>query len=422
MKNYVKAVVTFVFLMAAVAIAPTVSKAAVSAPSNLKQSDAIRNAVEFSWDAVVDADAYFYEWSADGTSWSKTQYTFEPKIVIENLSAGKSYYVRVSSVKLDQTGGENDEISDWTEPFEVVTSPDAAELKVTPTSILSNSISLSWQNVSGATSYVIKDGADKVLETTTSTSVTIGNLVPNTLYTIDVFPARTSASGYQAATSYSHHTIRTASNQTVPVPQPVVVTEPGAASTANFNLYSMPSSTSNDATVSFIAKDPSGKAMGYEIEVFKVKGNKKVKTVSSTSTISSRVKLSKNVPYKYRMRYFVQTGGQKKYGSYSGFRYFCMQKISGKKYYNTRSTACKIKMKWSKVAGASGYTVYVSKSATKGFKKVKTLGKNAKSVTFNKIGKSKMNKNTTYYVKVVANVKDGKKTVGNDAQRIHRTY
>ena len=79
-------------------------------------------------------------------------------------------------------------------------------------------------------------------------------------------------------------------------------------------------------------------------------------------------------------------------------------------------------MKWSKVAGASGYTVYVSKSATKGFKKVKTLGKNAKSVTFNKIGKSKMNKNTTYYVKVVANVKDGKKTVGNDAQRIHRTY
>ena len=393
MKNYVKAVVTFVFLMAAVAIAPTVSKAAVSAPSNLKQTDAIRNAVEFSWDAVVDADAYFYEWSADGTSWSKTQYTFEPKIVIENLSAGKSYYVRVSSVKLDQTGGENDEISDWTEPFEVVTSPDAAELKVTPTSILSNSISLSWQNVSGATSYVIKDGADKVLETTTSTSVTIGNLVPNTLYTIDVFPARTSASGYQAATSYSHHTIRTASNQTVPVPQPVVVTEPGAASTANFNLYSMPSSTSNDATVSFIAKDPSGKAMGYEIEVFK-----------------------------YRMRYFVQTGGQKKYGAYSGFRYFCMQKISGKKYYNTRSTACKIKMKWSKVAGASGYTVYVSKSATKGFKKVKTLGKNAKSVTFNKIGKSKMNKNTTYYVKVVANVKDGKKTVGNDAQRIHRTY
>lgn len=143
MKNYVKAVVTFVFLMAAVAIAPTVSKAAVSAPSNLKQTDAIRNAVEFSWDAVVDADAYFYEWSADGTSWSKTQYTFEPKIVIENLSAGKSYYVRVSSVKLDQTGGENDEISDWTEPFEVVTSPDAAELKVTPTSILSNSISLS---------------------------------------------------------------------------------------------------------------------------------------------------------------------------------------------------------------------------------------------------------------------------------------
>ena len=37
MKNYVKAIVTFIFLMAAVAFVPTKSEAALSAPVNLQQ-------------------------------------------------------------------------------------------------------------------------------------------------------------------------------------------------------------------------------------------------------------------------------------------------------------------------------------------------------------------------------------------------
>lgn len=78
-------------------------------------------------------------------------------------------------------------------------------------------------------------------------------------------------------------------------------------------------------------------------------------------------------------------------------------------------------MKWSKVAGATSYTVSMSASANGKYKKVKTLGKNAKSIKITKFGKSKLSRYKTYYLKVTANVKSGKKTLKNDAQTYNRT-
>lgn len=70
MKNYLKTIVTFIFLMAAVAFVPTTSEAALSAPTNLQQTEASAGYVKFSWGAVVDADDYYYSWS-DGLNWSQ---------------------------------------------------------------------------------------------------------------------------------------------------------------------------------------------------------------------------------------------------------------------------------------------------------------------------------------------------------------
>ena len=56
------------------------------------------------------------------------------------------------------------------------------------------------------------------------------------------------------------------------------------------------------------------------------------------------------------------------------------------------------------------------------YKKVKTLGKKAKGVTLTKFGKKKLNKYKTYYIKVTAKIKVGKKTVANDAQIVNYNY
>lgn len=49
MKNYLKTIVTFIFLMAAVAFVPTTSEAALSTPTNLRQTRATDNSVELGY-------------------------------------------------------------------------------------------------------------------------------------------------------------------------------------------------------------------------------------------------------------------------------------------------------------------------------------------------------------------------------------
>ena len=82
----------------------------------------------------------------------------------------------------------------------------------------------------------------------------------------------------------------------------------------------------------------------------------------------------------------------------------------------------KIKLKWAKVSGAKDYNVLMSTSRDGKYKKVKSLSKKAKSVTLTKFGKKRLNKYKTYYIKVVAKIKVGKKTVSNDAQLINYNY
>ena len=56
----------------------------------------------------------------------------------------------------------------------------------------------------------------------------------------------------------------------------------------------------------------------------------------------------------------------------------------------------KITLKWKKIAGACGYKVYISTKSGKGYKKVKTCGKNSKGCTITKCGKKKLSKKKTY--------------------------
>ena len=68
-----------------------------------------------------------------------------------------------------------------------------------------------------------------------------------------------------------------------------------------------------------------------------------------------------------------------------------------------------VTLKWAKINGATSYDVYVSTSKTKGYKKVKTVGKSKSSVTIKKFKGKKIKKSKKYYVYVAAAKKVGKK-------------
>lgn len=405
MKNYVKAVVGFVFLMMAVAMCPVTSKAAATAPANVRQTDASRTAVDVAWDAVPGVSTYYVQWCNDGASWGDTAAkTANTSGIISNLNAGESRYVRVAA-----EDPETKDLSDWSTPIEVVTSPNATSIMVNNTAATQNSLTFTWNPCLGATSYSIWDYSNNVvLGTTTDTTFTWNGLAPGSLYGIKVVPVRTSAAGYAAYTNY-------AALYNVATAKPT----PGAPANKTY----IASASINNMTVSFYAADLSRNASGYEVEVYKMKGGKKVKTLSANNGVSTNsMKVSKDTVYRYRVRFYVTNNGQNTYGPWMNYRHFCMQKVNGKKSYKLSSKYARIKLNWKKISGASGYTVYASTSRTGKYKKVKSLGKNAKGITITKIGKSKVKRATTYYIKVVPKVKDGGKTITNDTQIIQVGY
>lgn len=414
MKNYIKAIVTFVFLVTAVAFMPNTASAAsnvndvtdvigkqLAAPTGVHQTGAKKDQVDIAWNAVPGADRYYWSWSLDGVSgWSDGKYDWEisPRDTIYNLNAGSTYYVRVRAA--DTTDWANYEYSEWSQPIQVVTAPDAAQMgELTLAEATTTSLTITWAPCPGATSYQIFDESTKaLLATVTDSTYVRSGLAPENAYATRVVPVRTSDTGYAAFSSS-----RILSNACTRPNKPVT------PSTANFGLSNI---YYNINVAYFGATDPSKSANGYEIEVYTLKGNKKVFTASGNN---NRFTVKRNTAYKYRCRFYTTYGNERIYGDWSGNRYFVYQTVSGTKYSN------RIKVAWKKVSGAKSYTVSVSTKEKGGYKKVKTLSSKSTSLTIRKFGKNKIKKGKTYYVKVVANLKDGGRSVKSDVNYIGKT-
>lgn len=400
MKNYIKAIVTFVFMMTAVAIMPGTASAAAVPVTGVHQTAASDGSVKVEWNANVSAEEYYCSWSSDMVNWStpgRYDGSYSPSESKSGLTPGSTYYVRVQGV------GEYEELNGnaWSAPVEVVTAPSITQMgDITLTGATQTTMTYTWNVCPGATSYNVYDAStDILLGTVPTPGFTRTGLAPNNSYRIKVYPVRTSAAGFQAvddckASSYYEYT-----KPNVPV----------TPSTANFGLSTI---YYNINVAYFGAQDPSKSANGYEIEVYTIKGNKKVFTATSSN---NRFSVKRNTPYKYRCRFYATYGSEKIYGAWSGYRYFCYQTVSGKQYSN------RIKMSWKKVYGAKSYTVYISTKETGGYKKVKKVGSKTTSLTIRKCGKKRIKKNGNYYVKVVANLTDGKKAVKSDVYYVGKS-
>ena len=149
---------------------------------------------------------------------------------------------------------------------------------------------------------------------------------------------------------------------------------------------------------------------GYQFKFYTYKGKCK-KTITTTSSGVSNVKLKKGSFYKVRARAFVyiNNGKKKKYGKWSGYDYIGIQKKASTytHYYSKTKT---ITLKWKKIKGVAKYKVYTCTThVNPNRKKVKTLGKNATKITVKKHGKKYIKRGQLVYVDVVPYTKEGKK-------------
>lgn len=142
-------------------------------------------------------------------------------------------------------------------------------------------------------------------------------------------------------------------------------------------------------------------ADSYEYELYNSKGKRiKTGTTSSTSMEHSK-KVSNNMIYKVRVRATSQIAGQTYTTAWSPYCYcFTQPRVK-----SVKVSGSKLTVKWQKISGATGYDIYVSTKKTKGYKKVKSVGKNASSVTIKKFKGKKFKSSKRYYVYVAATKK-----------------
>ena len=151
------------------------------------------------------------------------------------------------------------------------------------------------------------------------------------------------------------------------------------------------SSTVSSVTLKW--KKVSG-ASGYEVYSYSKKKYKKIAAVTKLKYTKS--KLSAGTSYIYAVRAYKKVGKVKKYSKYSK-----LVKVSTKPkkpggLYIKDSTYASFTVGWSKVSGATGYTVYYSTDSS-----LKSGVKTAETST-NSIRIKNLNDNTSYYYNVQA--------------------
>jgi len=257
--------------------------------------------------------------------------------------------------------------------------------------IAKNSVTVSWTAVKDAAKYRVEfkeysaqsSVAYRVAGTTTATSYKIGGLKSGRKYYVRVTPI--SASGEDGGEDDIYG----------------AVTAPDKI--AKFKQHSWWYYI-KEFRVSWDELDG---VSGYQIEIYDGK-NKKVKSANLTdyaTYYSHEKKVSNSQIYKVKLRAFTTFNGKKHYSKWQETLCFPQPEVK-----SVKVSSGKLNLKWGKLKGMTGFDIYVSTKRDSGYKKVKSVGKNATSTTISKFNKKSFNSKKTYYVYVVSKKKVGKTT------------
>ena len=166
-----------VLLLAATVVPAFAAPAAVK---SLKVSAVTANSVSLKWAKVSGATGYEVQMTT-GSTWQSAAVSSKTSAKIKNLRLGTTYRFRVRAYQSSSRGIQYGAMSS------VVSATAAPTVKTLKASAkTSNSLTLKWTNVSGASGYRLQRYVDKqwvnVLKKTQKTSYTVKKLAPNTNY------------------------------------------------------------------------------------------------------------------------------------------------------------------------------------------------------------------------------------------------
>lgn len=315
-----------------------------------------------------------------------------PTVTVKNekktLKKGTHYTVKYSSNKNMGTASvtvtgvkKNGYTGSKKLTFKIV--PAAPKLSATSTT---NSVTLSWASVKGATKYKVYSYNSSTkkyteLKTTTSTKYTIKNLSAGKTYQYAV-------KAYAVKNKTTYTGIRSSVF---------------SVATAPAKVGSLSQSASTTSSVTLKWAKVSG-ASGYAVYSYD-SANKKYKLIKTTTSTSLKItELKAATSYKYAVRAYRTASSKKYYGSYSSVitAVTTPSQVSGVK--STAVSATSISLSWNKISGATGYEVYSYSPTTKKYAKLATVTGNTAKIT-------KVAAGYNYTLCVAAYMKSGNYTV-----------
>ena len=390
-----KKVIAFVLALTIIASVAVFSSSAATKVTGITQVDATTSSFKIRWNDDFGASKTIVKISASGPNgdYNKTETSYSFEEYVYGLSAGKTYYVKLTPYI------DNREATEYTsDPFPVATAPNSV-VDLKQTNATTNSYKISWSAAYGATKYGIyryANSTEQLIGTTTKTSYTVKKVSNKARLDYSTYVrAIRNVNGYDAKSYYSY--LSSYDVNLVPKKSNIKVSSTYDFGVVYFDVNSVPFQK------------------GYEINVYKA--NKKKVYTSGTGYRYEGFK--KGQFYKAKARAWTQIGaGQKHYnGKWSKFTYFTL----GCKNVSGKGKSHAINVSWSKVKGGKvKYDIYVSKSYKSGLKKFKK-NVSGSSVKVTKYGKSRLSSRTYYYVYVQPKLKVGKKWVKSPVSSYYYT-
>lgn len=369
-------------------------KAATTWNAGLKQTNYAGTSVNVSWNPLLMTGVYYTTVIGfSPTSLTKEESAYGTSEYIGGLSEGGVYYVQVRAYSDSARYKKPETLVAYSEVIQVATSP-SAPTGLMQTGATTNSITMKWNPVPGATGYTIcryNNTGYTPIATTAATSCTVKGLGASQKIDYVVRANVTTSSGFTSQSSNSNYVY--------------MCTVPSKVAYISMTNYD---DLLQEAKYEWNSVN---NASGYQFQLQTYKGKNLLTKDTGSSFAANYIYVKpfkKGIFTKARARAYIIINNKKIYGAWSNLNY----NASAKKV-TLRRKGNKIKVTWKKISGAAGYTVMISTKSGSGFKKVKTLGKKSTSITIKKCGKKKLKKNKRYYIRVKYLTKVGKKKVAS---------
>jgi fibronectin type 3 domain-containing protein len=359
---------TMIYCRAPIYTGSTGTGSQLSAPTGLRVTGSTANGISLSWNSVSGA-SYYYVYRSDSASGPYSpSYSYSTSYNDSGLQADTTYYYRVSAVSFDYTESPQSEYVSGT----TLSWPAPTGLQVT--AFTSNSISLSWNSVSGASHYYVyrSDSASGPYSSSysSSTSYNDSGLAAGTTYYYKVSAISSSSGSESPQSAY-------VSGTTISWPAPtglqvtaftsnsISLSWNSVSGASNYRVYRSNSETGTYSSISGNINNTSYTNSGLTAGTTYYY---KVSAVSSNNTESPQSE---------------PVSGTPNWPAPTGLRV-------------TGSTNTSISLSWNSVSGASYYRVYRSNSETGTYS---SISGNINNTSYTNSG---LPMGTTYYYKVSA--------------------